>query len=177
VETNRELEAFLRGIGARAFRIARVSLRDDADALDAVQEAMIRLARNYGARPAAEWPPLFYAILRNCVNDELRGRQSRGSLRDWFRRLGGADASGDARAGIAERAWEPPGLVESEQGLSELERAIATLPARQREAFLLRSVEELDVAETARAMGCSEGSVKTHYSRAVHALREQLEKP
>ena len=89
METNRELETFLRGISTRAFRIARLSLHDDADALDAVQEAMIKLARHYGTRPAEQWPPLFYAILRNCVHDEQRARRSRGSWLTWFSGLTG----------------------------------------------------------------------------------------
>ena len=169
METNRELEAFLRSIASRAFRIARFSLRDDADALDAVQEAMIRLARNYSGRPADEWTPLFYAILRNCVHDEQRGKQTRSRLVTWFKRLGGADEPAQVMENSPQRE------IESEQRLQELERAIRALPERQREAFLLRNVEELDVADTATAMGCSEGSVKTHYSRAVHALRELLE--
>jgi RNA polymerase sigma-70 factor (ECF subfamily) len=173
VETNLELEAYLRSVASRAFRIARFSLRDDADALDAVQEAMIKLARHYGARPAEEWPPLFHAILRNCVRDAQRSKQSRGRLITWFKQLGDADAE----VHEVEPAMSPSGELESEQGLRELERAIAALPERQREAFLLRNVEELDVAETARAMGCSEGSVKTHYSRALKALRGLLEKP
>ena len=170
METNRELETFLRTIAPRAFRIARFSLREDADALDAVQEAMIRLARHYSARPAAEWPPLFYAILRNCVHDEQRGQQVRGRLATWFKRLGDAP---DEQAHAPEMG--PAQELESEQRLWRLERAISALPTRQREAFLLRNVEELGVAETAKAMGCSEGSVKTHYSRAVHALRALLE--
>ena len=131
---------------------------------------MIRLAKNYATRPAAEWPPLFYAILRNCVHDEQRGQQTRGRLVTWFKRLGGA---ADEPVTTADEG--PQRELESEQRLLELERAISALPARQREAFLLRNVEELDVAGTAKAMGCSEGSVKTHYSRAVHALRGLLE--
>lgn len=177
VEANRELESFLRGVATRAFRIARLSLREDADALDAVQEAMIRLARRYGDRPVEEWPPLFYAILRNCVNDELRGRRSRGSLITWVMRLGGTDSAEDEVAGMSQAPLQPAREFESEQRLRELDLAIRRLPARQREAFLLRSVEELDVKDTARAMGCSEGSVKTHYSRAVHALRDLLGEP
>lgn len=174
VETNRELETFLRGVSTRAFRIARLSLHDDADALDAVQEAMIKLARHYATRPAEQWPPLFYAILRNCVHDEQRARRSRGSLLTWFRQLTG---EGDARdPAVAEPATQPAQEAESEQRLRLLESAIATLPPRQREAFLLRNVEELDVSETATAMGCSESSVKTHYSRAIHALRVILGK-
>jgi RNA polymerase sigma-70 factor (ECF subfamily) len=174
VETNRELETFLRGISTRAFRIARLSLHEDADALDAVQEAMIKLARHYGTRPADQWPPLFYAILRNCVHDEQRARQSRGSLLMWFRRLTGTGIAFAESSVTGESVAQPADEVESEQRLRRLERAVATLPPRQREAFLLRNVEELDVRETAQAMGCSEGSVKTHYSRAVHALRERL---
>lgn len=169
METNRELEEFLRSIASRAFRIARFSLRDDADALDAVQEAMIRLARNYSTRPSAEWTPLFYAILRNCVHDEQRGQQTRGRLVTWLARLGGPDEQ------VQMTDNGPQREIESEQRLLKLDRAIRALPQRQREAFLLRNVEELDVADTATAMGCSEGSVKTHYSRAVHALRELLE--
>ena len=177
VESNRELESFLRGVATRAFRIARLSLRDDADAFDAVQEAMIRLARRYGDRPADEWTPLFYAILRNCVNDELRGRRSRGALLDWIMRLGGTDSTDGEVAGMSQAPLQPAREFESEQRLRELDLAIRRLPARQREAFLLRNVEELDVSATARAMGCSEGSVKTHYSRAVHALRDLLGEP
>jgi RNA polymerase sigma-70 factor (ECF subfamily) len=168
VETSRELETFLRSISTRAFRIARIGLHDDQDALDAVQEAMIRLVRSYGRRPAAEWAPLFYAILRNCVNDQLRSRQSRHSLVTWFRRLAFPD---DA---VAPEVASPAQQAESGQGLARLERAISRLPPRQQQAFLLRNVEELDVRETALAMGCSEGSVKTHYSRAVQALRAHL---
>ena len=168
VTASRELESFLRGISVRAFRIARISLRNDADAGDAVQEAMIRMVASYAARPAAEWPPLFYAILRNCVHDEQRRRQSRGTLLSWVSRLNGKE-----EATIPGPADE----LAMDEGLSRLERALSDLPARQREAFLLRNIEELDVAQTAAAMGCSEGSVKTHYSRAVHALRSRLGKP
>jgi RNA polymerase sigma-70 factor (ECF subfamily) len=141
VESNRELESFLRGVATRAFRIARLSLRDDADAFDAVQEAMIRLARRYGDRPADEWTPLFYAILRNCVNDELRGRRSRGSLLQWVMRLGGTDSTDGEVAGMSQAPLQPAREFESEQRLRELDLAIRRLPARQREAFLLRNVE------------------------------------
>jgi RNA polymerase sigma-70 factor (ECF subfamily) len=165
VALNHGLESFLRETSVRAFRIARISLRNDADAGDAVQEAMIRMVASYADRPDHEWAPLFYAILRNCVHDEQRRRKSRGSMLSWIARL-----SGKEEAVI-------PGPAEDtamDEGLARLERALADLPERQREAFLLRNVEELDVAQTAAAMGCSEGSVKTHYSRAVHALRARL---
>ena len=176
MEASRELESFLRSIAPRAYRIARLGLREDQDALDAVQEAMIKLARRYAARPPSEWTPLFYAILRNCVHDLQRSHRSRLSLLAWLRRFA---PPGEVEA--TELAVDaPPGpaeMAESGQGLTRLERAIARLPARQREAFLLRNVEELDVNETAIAMGCTEGSVKTHYSRAVRALRELLGEP
>ena len=167
------MESFLRGIGARAFRIARLGLREDQDALDAVQEAMIKLARRYADRPAGEWTPLFYAILRNCVHDIQRSHRSRNSLVAWLKRFVPPGEAEVAELGI-EPPPDPEEQVETRQQLSRLERAVARLPARQREAFLLRNVEDLDVSETAIAMGCTEGSVKTHYSRAVRALREQL---
>ncbi len=166
VETSRELESFLRSIAPRAFRVARIGLREDQDALDAVQEAMIKLVRRYGTRPAHEWAPLFYAILRNCVHDLQRSHRSRNSLVAWLGRFVPTDE--------VESADSYVDAVESAQKLTRLERAIARLPARQREAFLLRNVEEMDVRETAAVMGCTEGSVKTHHSRAVRALREQL---
>jgi RNA polymerase sigma-70 factor, ECF subfamily len=167
VTSSRELESFLRGISVRAFRIARVTLRNDADAGDAIQEAMIRMVASYAERPADEWTPLFYAILRNCIHDEQRRRQSRGSLLSWLGRMNGKE-----EASIP----GPTDELAMDEGLARLERALSDLPERQREAFLLRNVEELDVAQTAIAMGCSEGSVKTHYSRAVHALRAKLGK-
>jgi RNA polymerase sigma-70 factor (ECF subfamily) len=174
VEASRELQSFLRAVGPRAFRIARLALRHDQDALDALQEAMIKLVRRYGTRPAEEWPPLFYAILRNCVRDQQRGRKSRNTILSWFGRLTGTGAKEPGEQEVTESAPGPLQEIESDERLRKLERAIAALPARQQQAFLLRNIEELDVSDTAAAMGCSEGSVKTHYSRAVHALREKL---
>ena len=173
MEDSRELEAFLRGVAPRAFRVARLGLREDQDALDAVQEAMIKLARRYADRPAREWPPLFYAILRNCVHDLQRSHRSRNSLVSWLTRFVPPGETEVAELGV-EPPQPPDEQIESMQQLSRVERAVARLPARQREAFLLRNVEDMDVSETAIAMGCTEGSVKTHYSRAVRALREQL---
>jgi len=175
VEPTRELESFLREVGPRAFRIARLALRDDQDALDALQEAMIRLARRYGSRSPEEWVPLFYAILRNCVRDQQRSRQSRSSILAWFSRLANLGEREPGEPANVDAVRAPLQELESEERLRTVLSAIADLPARQQEAFLLRNIEELDVKETAIAMGCSEGSVKTHYSRAVHALREKLE--
>jgi RNA polymerase sigma-70 factor (ECF subfamily) len=172
VEASRELESFLRSIAPRAYRIARLGLREDQDALDAVQEAMIKLTRGYATRPEGEWAPLFYAILRNCVHDLQRSQRSRRTLISWLERF--TPVGSAALESSSDAPPSPSELAESEQSLSRLERAIARLPARQREVFLLRNVEDMDVSEAALAMGCSEGSVKTHYWRAVRALRELL---
>jgi RNA polymerase sigma-70 factor, ECF subfamily len=174
VESSRELESFLRSVGPRAFRIARLALRDDQDALDVLQEAMIKLVGRYGSRSPGEWAPLFYAILRNCIHDQQRGRRSRNSILAWFSRLTNLGAREPGELPAVDVVRQPLQEIESDERLARLQNAIADLPARQQQAFLLRNVEELDVRETAIAMGCSEGSVKTHYSRAVHALREKL---
>jgi RNA polymerase sigma-70 factor (ECF subfamily) len=174
-ETRRELNRFLAEVERKAFRMARIALRHDDDALDAVQDAMLQLARRYAARPAAEWRPLFYRILENRIRDLQRRRMVRGqvmALLPWRR-----DEDCEAADPVSEAPDHGPGpeaRVEGMKVMAALEEALARLPGRQREAFLLRSMEGLDVAETAAAMGCSDGSVKTHYFRAVQALKEQL---
>ncbi len=174
-QATRALEQFLADVERRAFRIAQIALRHEDDALDAVQEAMFKLARHYAGRPAAEWRPLFYRILANCVRDAQRRRRTRGRVFTWLG--GGADedeAADDPIAQAPDDAPLPPEQVQAGVALEALEQALAGLPVRQRECFLLRTLEGLDVADTARAMGCSEGSVKTHYFRALQALRQQL---
>jgi RNA polymerase sigma-70 factor (ECF subfamily) len=174
-ETRRELNRFLADVECRAYRMARIALRHDDDALDAVQDAMLQLARRYAARPPEEWRPLFYRILENRIRDLQRRRMVRGkvmALLPWRQ-----DEDGEARDPVAEAPDHGPGpadQVDGQQVMAALEAALASLPARQREAFMLRSLEGLDVAETAAAMGCSDGSVKTHYFRAVQALKQQL---
>ncbi|MBM5810797.1 MAG: RNA polymerase sigma factor [Gammaproteobacteria bacterium] len=163
-----------RGVERRAFRIAQLSVRDRDDALDIVQDAMIRLARHYGGHPQQQWPPLFYGILRNRITDCLRRRRVRGRVLRWWSATGPDDAAADLPEQVPDPAGRPEEQLEGGQLLERLEQALAELPDRQREAFLLRNFEGLDVAQTALAMGCSEGSVKTHYFRAVHALRERI---
>ena len=176
LEQTRELDKFLAEIERRAFRMAQVALRDPDDAMDAVQDAMLKLARNYAARPSAEWRPLFYRILENGIRDLQRRRSVRKRFMVW---LPGPKEDPDNEAQdpldnvAAGRASVPDQLMQGE-AMQKLESSLRELPARQREAFMLRNFEGLDVAETATAMGCSEGSVKTHYSRAVHTLRAQL---
>jgi RNA polymerase sigma-70 factor (ECF subfamily) len=169
-----EIEAFLRQVEARAYRIAVMSIRDRDEALDAVQDAMIRLVRRYSGRPSEEWPPLFYRILQNRIRDIQRRRTVRARVLSFF----GGQPEQDEFDPLAEasgpRSDEPDERTEAGDVMRALERALAILPARQREAFTLRNFEGLDVAQTAVAMSCTEGSVKTHYSRAVHRLRELL---
>lgn len=161
------LEAFLDAVGPRAFRFAEVSLRQREDALDVVQDAMVRLLR-YRERPAAEWSPLFWRILRSRIVDAQRRRVFR------LRWLSPADDAEHAPDWADDRP-DPARARDGREAWSRLSEALARLPRRQREAFTLRVLEELDVADTALAMGCSEGSVKTHLSRARQALQQALE--
>ena len=169
----RALDRFLSDVERRAYRIARIAVRNDDDALDIVQDAMLQLARRYGRRPAEEWRPLFFRILQNRIRDCLRRRKVRTQLMGWWPKSV-EDADADPLDAIADAGPLPAQRVATSQAMHALELALAELPARQQEAFMLRNFEGLDVADTALAMRCSEGSVKTHYSRAVHALRERL---
>ena len=176
LEYSKELEKFLAEIERRAFRMAQVALRDADDALDVVQDAMLKLTKNYASKPSAEWRPLFYRILENGIRDLQRRRTVRRRIMTW---LPGPkdDPEGEAQDpldNVADAAVPIPESLMQDQAMQKLEISLRALPTRQREAFMLRNFEGMDVAETASAMGCSEGSVKTHYSRAVHALREQL---
>jgi RNA polymerase sigma-70 factor (ECF subfamily) len=173
----RALEQFLGEIERRAFKIAQYALRHEDDALDAVQDAMLSLVKTYGARPSEEWKPLFYRILENRIRDIQRRRTVRGRVMAWMPFRAGEAEDDDDRDPIAEAPSHEPGpplRLELDEAMGAVERAVSELPARQRQAFLLRNLEGLDVAATAAAMGCSEGSVKTHYFRALQALRERL---
>ena len=177
-----ELSAFLEGVERRAFKQAVFAVRDEEAALDIVQDAMLRLAEKYGHRPAAELPLLFHRIVQNAIRDWFR-RQKVRSL--WTTLLSsltpgrGEDDDHDPletlQAADGSNVVESPAsLVERSQVLEIIEQEISRLPPRQREAFVMRYWEELDVAETAKVMGCSEGSVKTHCSRAAHTLAAAL---
>jgi RNA polymerase sigma-70 factor, ECF subfamily len=172
----RSLDRFLASVERRAFRIAQVSLRNADDALDVVQGAMLRLAQSYGTRPQDEWQPLFYRILYNGIRDAQRRRGVRSKV---FGFLPGASQNADEDAADPLEQVADPGPGPSErlmagEAMEKLEVAVGELPARQREVFVLRCLEGLDVAATAAVMGCSEGSVKTHYFRALQALRGKL---
>jgi RNA polymerase sigma-70 factor (ECF subfamily) len=173
---SRALNQFLASVEIKAFKIAQAGLRHEDDALDAVQDAMMQLARAYADRSVEEWKPLFYRILENRIRDMQRRRTVRGRVMAWlpFRRDEEEDESSDPIAQAPSPDPAPVARLEMDEAMQALELALQALPERQRQAFLLRNLEGLDVAQTAAAMGCSEGSVKTHYFRAVQALRARL---
>jgi RNA polymerase sigma-70 factor (ECF subfamily) len=180
--TPKELSDFLAGVERRAFKQAAFAVRDDDSALDIVQEAMIKLSQNYADRPAPEFPLLFTRILQNAIHDHFRRLKVRSSWLTLFSALPhGADDGDDvdplerleSESGSA-GAESAADKVERDQIVRVIEEEMARLPPRQREAFVLRYWEDLDVAETAATMGCSEGSVKTHCSRATHSLARAL---
>ena len=169
-----DIGAFLRSIERRGFLMARMALGNDDDALDAMQDTMMRLVQRYANRPAAEWRPLFYRILRNRITDTRRRRTIRSRLFGWLEQREDEEEQ-DPLERIADPAALDPGrIVAGNETAEALMAAVARLPDRQQQAFMLRCWEGLSTAETASAMGCTEGSVKTHYSRAVHTLRERL---
>lgn len=180
--SRQELSDFLISIERRAFKHAVFAVRDEEAALDIVQDAMFRLAERYADRPAAELPMIFQKILRNAVTDHFRRRKVRDLWTTLFSSLlpKNDDSSDQDPLETLEseegttRAESAADTVERSQVMAAIEDEIRKLPARQREAFLMRYWEEMDVAETAAAMGCSEGSVKTHCSRATHALASAL---
>ena len=172
---SRALNQFLAGVELKAFKIAQAALRHEDDALDAVQDAMLQLVRAYADRPAQQWKPLFYRILENRIRDLQRRRTVRGRVIAWLPFRGDDDDDEpDPIAQAPSPEPQPPRRLELDQAVTALEKALGELPRRQQQAFLLRTLEGLDVAETAAAMGCSQGSVKTHYFRALQALRAQL---
>ena len=179
--TDKELADFLKSVEKRAWKRAVYAVRDEDAALDIVQDAMIRLSEKYVDRPAAELPLLFQRIVSNATMDWFRRQKVRNQVVRNFSEF--ESAAGDGDFDILETLESLGSSLESESAAESVSRAqilqiiddeVARLPARQREAFLLRYWEELDVAETAASMGCSEGSVKTHCSRAVHALAKAL---
>jgi RNA polymerase sigma-70 factor (ECF subfamily) len=178
--TREELGAFLASAERRAYKQALFALRDEDNALDVVQDAMLKLSEHYSDRPAQELPPLFTRILQNSIHDFFRRQKVRST---WVTLLSAFSGSQDSDEDPLEtlEAAEGTGAAESAADHAEraqivgiIEQEIANLPARQRQAFLLRYWEDMDVAETAATMGCSEGSVKTHCSRATHALAQAL---
>lgn len=173
-----EISDFLRQVEKRAFRQTAYAVRDDHAALDIVQDAMLKLADKYASKPVEEYPMLFQRILQNTMRDYWRRQKVRNlwtTLFSSFRQSEDEDYDPLETIEVESADSNPADQLERSQIMALIEKALAKLPLRQREAFVLRYWEELDVAETASVMGCSEGSVKTHCSRAVSALSTLLE--
>lgn len=168
-----DLDGFLKQVEVSAFKIAMVSVRDRDEALDIVQDAMMRLVTNYARRPAAEWRPLFFRILKNRIRDWGRRRSVSQRVLSFFSGQDGEDIDPIVSAPGPE-GDNPAEQAQGDEAMLALEAALRELSSRQREVFMLRNFENLDVAGTALAMGVSSGSVKTHYSRAITRLRELL---
>ena len=177
--TIKELSDFLESVERRAFKQTAYAVRDDHAALDIVQDAMMKLAEKYGDKPVAEFPMLFQRILQNTMRDFWRRQKVRNLWTTLLSSFGGGNNGEEEHdplemIDVEDDSDEPSAQLERSQTIKLIERALAKLPRRQREAFVLRYWEEMDVAETANIMGCSQGSVKTHCSRAVHAMAAEL---
>ncbi|WP_151446911.1 RNA polymerase sigma factor [Lacisediminimonas profundi] len=180
--TDKELSDFLAVVERRAFKQAVYAVRKDESALDIVQDAMIKLSEKYGDKPASELPLLFQRILQNTIHDYFRREKVRNTWVSLFSSMRPAMEDPEnfdpletleSEAG-SETSESSEDRVSRGQVLKAIDEEVQKLPTRQREAFLMRYWEDMDVAETASAMGCSEGSVKTHCSRATHALAQAL---
>jgi RNA polymerase sigma-70 factor (ECF subfamily) len=168
------LEAFLESIERRAYRTALLTTKKAADALDIVQDAMLQLVQHYADKDADVWPLLFQRILQNKIMDWHRQQTRQGR---WFWSIPVAveeDEEDPLQQIENEHEDDPLNLVARARDINRVLVALESMPLRQRQAFILRAWEGLDVASTATAMGCSEGSVKTHYFRALEYLRRAL---
>jgi RNA polymerase sigma-70 factor, ECF subfamily len=180
--TAQELANFLAEVERRAYKQTAYAVRDDHAALDIVQDAMLKLAEKYADKPVTEYPMLFQRILQNTTKDFWRRQKVRNMWTTLFSSFGNQNEDEEfdiletLESADNEHAEDPEEQLERSQTIAIIEESLKKLPTRQREAFVLRYWEDMDVAETAEAMGCSEGSVKTHCSRAVHALASMLEK-
>ena len=177
LDRTQALDRFLAGIERRAFRMAHIATGNEDEALDLVQDAMLKLAQKYGERTEGEWGPLFHCILQSRIRDWYRRERVRNRFRQFFRGL--RDEEEEEEEDPLEQvpdaaAAAPDEEVQRKRACAVLDVALRALPLRQQQAFLLRIWEELDVAQTAQAMGCSEGSVKTHLFRALQVLRKRL---
>ena len=168
-----DMERFLAEVERRAFKTAMVATGNREDALDIVQDAMVKMVQKYQDRPRAEWGPLFNSILQSRIMDWHRRTKVRSVVRSFFSK--DDDDQQDEEANVPGReADNPVDQLSNSHTMNALEEAIHQLPIRQQQAFMLRIWEGYDVAETAKVMGCSQGSVKTHLSRATQRLREVL---
>jgi RNA polymerase sigma-70 factor (ECF subfamily) len=169
------MQKFLASIEGRAFRIAQFATRNRDDALELVQESMLKLVQKYSEHDAAEWNALFYSILQSRIRDWHRRQSVRNRFRHWFNSGDDEDAEDQLEQLPAAQASDPAIQLGNEQFMAQLELELAALPYRQQQVFLLRVWEGLDVTQTAAVMQCSESAVKTHHARALEKLRGKLE--
>ena len=182
--TLESMDAFLASVERRAYKHALYAVRNEENALDIVQDAMLNLVQSYSDKPPAEWPMLFTRILQNAIHNHFRRNKVRDYWTPNFSQFDTSEAEEESNSmdvieaimnkNVDRAGFSTEDVVTREQILNKIEELIKNLPTRQREAFLLRYWEDLSVTETAEAMGCSEGSVKTHCSRAAHALAQAL---
>jgi RNA polymerase sigma-70 factor, ECF subfamily len=169
------MELFLAEIQGRAFRMAQMATGNREDALDIVQDAMIKLVQKYGNHDKSSWKPLFYSILESRIMDWHRRQQVRNRFRSWFNWQDDEDNTEEALEQQPDDLNIAPDFqLQDAQFMEALEVALANLPLRQQQVFMLRIWEGMDIAETAKAMQCSESSVKTHYARALDKLQVAL---
>ena len=173
-ENQQGMQQYLAGIEGRAFRIAQIATGNREDALDLIQETMMKLVRNYSGRSSEEWTPLFYSILQSRIRDWHRHQSVRNRFRSWLP-WHEEDEEDALEQFPADRTSEPVPQLEGHQFMANLDCELRALPYRQQQAFLLRVWEGMDITQTAAAMQCSESSVKTHHARALQKLRSQLE--
>lgn len=170
------MDRFFAGIERRALRLAELATGNRDDALELVQESMLKLVRRYATRPEDEWAALFHRILQHALRDWARRRRTRFQWLSWWSDRPRADSDGGPEPEFPAPAGERPDRLAAQRAaVAAVVQEIGRLPLRQQQAVLLRVWEGMDVAEAARAMGCSSGSVKTHFSRAMARLREVLE--
>ena len=173
LDKNHALERFLSSVEKRALRIAQIATSNSDDAFDIVQDAMFKLVEKYAGKNENEWPPLFHRILQSRIRDWYRRNTVRNRFRSWL--SSDPAVEDDPFQSVADEAGRSPEIeLQNSRSIDALEQALQSLPLRQQQAFMLRAWEGFDVKETAKAMACAEGSVKTHYSRAIHSLRATL---
>ncbi|WP_245536659.1 RNA polymerase sigma factor [Thiothrix nivea] len=173
-DTTARLSNFLREVERRAFVTARLATHDEDEAMDIVQDAMLKLVQKYSGHPSGEWGALFHTILHSRINDWHRRQKVRNRWRVFFFADDNDDEFQPEEQVAQTQFLEPEPQLMQEEMSTIIQVAIGQLPLRQQQALLLRAWEGYDIAETAAIMKCSEGSVKTHYSRAIHSLREKL---
>ena len=168
------LDQFLKNVEKRAYRMAYIATSNVDDALDIVQEAMLTLASKYAGHKQEEWPPLFFRIVQNKIRDFYRKKKVRNIFSSFFTTDNEDDTHDPIQTIADDKIHDPVRKISGEKNIEQLESALKTLPLRQQQTFLLRAWEGLDVKQTAEAMNITTGSVKTHYSRALKALRTQV---